>query len=304
MSKILVATILCLFLNAMFKIYKTLLFTSFVLLFSVVYLSIGIVSQLNNYKADKEEIADVLNFENRLMDAQEYIPFFSNTDSKINKWDVLNKSATKSYRKALMLGYVLGLVVFVYILINYFVYNEFDKYRVLGITFIFGSLSFLYLGLQNPFLEIEAYSKDLKITANLISIDKTFEGRTYFLYQNKSVFQLIKLLFSGGNILVGLCLVLFSIVFPLVKLTASLLVLITPNTNTSKKSVSVINKLGKWSMADVFVSAVFLAVFSFTNMNDGVDTSSSTLIGLYFFLTFVILSITSGVFLKKVVELN
>ena len=60
--------------------------------------------------------------------------------------------------------------------------------------------------------------------------------------------------------------------------------------------------LGKWSMADVFISAMFLAVFSFTNMNEGVDTGSTTLIGMYFFLSFVILSIFSGFVLKKLVQ--
>ena len=67
------------------------------------------------------------------------------------------------------------------------------------------------------------------------------------------------------------------------------------------KSISIINKLGKWSMADVFVSSIFLSVFSFSNMNSGVDTASKTLIGIYFFLAFVVLSIISGVFLKKIV---
>ena len=288
----------------MLKNYKTLIFSTVALFVFVLYLSIGVVGHLKNYKSNKDEIAEVLNFENRIMDAQEYVPFFSNTDDKINQWDKLNKKATVSYKKAIRLGYFLAFSVFAYLLVNYFVYQNFELNRVLGIAFIVGGLSFLYLGLQNPFLEIEAYSKDLKISANLIHIDKTFDGRTYFLYQNKSVFELIKLLFTGGNILVGLCIVFFSIVFPLVKLSASLLVLIKPNSQASKKSINIINKLGKWSMADVFVSAVFLAVFSFTNMNNGVDTSSSTLIGLYFFFAFVLLSILSGVFLKKVVESN
>jgi len=230
--------------------------------------------------------------------------FLGNEDQKISDWGALNRKATVEYNTALKLGYLLYLGVFIYLLLNYFYYqHKTDKNRVLGIAFVLAALSFLYLGLQSPFLELEAFNKDLTLSSGIFeSIGKTFEGRTYYLYQNKSVFQLIKLLFTGGNILVGFALLLFSVIFPIIKLTATLLAFVYPHSNLSNKSISIINKLGKWSMADVFVSAVFLAVFSFTNMNEGVDTSAQTLIGLYFFLSFVILSIISGNFLKKVVK--
>jgi len=290
------------------KVFKVLIFSSITLVILVFIITIKEVEILNQYKTHKEEIAEVLNFENRLLDAREYIgelfSFLGNEDQKISDWGALNRKATVEYNTALKLGYLLYLGVFIYLLLNYFYYqHKTDKNRVLGIAFVLAALSFLYLGLQSPFLELEAFNKDLTLSSGIFeSIGKTFEGRTYYLYQNKSVFQLIKLLFTGGNILVGFALLLFSVIFPIIKLTATLLAFVYPHSNLSNKSISIINKLGKWSMADVFVSAVFLAVFSFTNMNEGVDTSAQTLIGLYFFLSFVILSIISGNFLKKVVK--
>ena len=282
------------------KKFKVLLLTTIVLSLGVTFLSTKIVKELNQYKSKKNEIAEVLNFENRILDVGEYIPFFGDGDSKLEEWDTLYKEATVHYNIALKYGFVLVIIVLLYAFLNYLTYQKtVDKARVLGIVFVFASLSFLYLGLQNPFLEVEAFSKDLELNAILT---KTFEGRTYYLYQNKSVLELIKLLFGGGNFLVGMCVLFFSIVFPLFKLLASLIALIKPNTAIAKKSLSMINKLGKWSMADVFISAVYLAVFSFANMNVGVDTESNTLIGLYFFLAFVILSILSGQFLKQVVR--
>jgi len=252
---------------------------------------------------NKNEIADLLNLENRVLDGSEILPFFGNGESKLEEWDVLYKEASGEYDTALKYGFALLVVVLVYAFINYLIYQStVEKRRVLGIVFIFAALSFLYIGLQTPFIEVEAYSIDFKLGSGLFS--KTFEGRTYFLYQNKSVFELIKLLFTGGNLLVGLCVVLFSIVFPLFKLFVSLIALIKPNTKLALRSVSIINKLGKWSMADVFISAVFLAVFSFASMNVGIDTASNTLIGLYFFLAFVLLSIVSGQFLKHVITHN
>jgi len=282
------------------KQFKVLILSTILLAFGVTFLSTKIVIQLNQYKASKNEIAEVLNFENRILDVGEYIPFFGAGDSKLEEWDVLYKDASAYYDTALKYGFVLLIVVLLYAFINYLTYQKtVEKARVLGIVFVFASLSFLYLGLQNPFLEVEAFSKDLELNA---IITKTFEGRTYYLYQNKSVLELIKLLFSGGNFLVGMCVLIFSLVFPLFKLIASLIALLKPNTLLAQKSVSIINKLGKWSMADVFISSVFLAVFSFASMNVGVDTDSNTLIGLYFFLAFVVLSIMSGQFLKQVVK--
>ena len=88
------------------------------------------------------------------------------------------------------------------------------------------------------------------------------------------------------------------------KLISSIVILLNPLSKYSKNAVNVVNKIGKWSMADVFVAGVFLAYFSFSNMNVGVETSAKTLIGLYFFLGFVILSILSSYFVKKANDNN
>jgi hypothetical protein len=189
---------------------------------------------------------------------------------------------------------------------------------------IIAALSFLYVGLSSPFLEIHAYNKDLtfKIPLNVdlsgidlpylgnydlgnyeYQLDQVFEGRTYYLYQNKSVLELITLLYTGGNYLIAIVLIVFSILFPLIKLISSLGVLIRPKTKQSRKTYDTIKSLGKWSMADVFVSAIFLGVFSFANIGEGIDTGATTLIGTYFYLLFVLFSIGSGKYLKKVIDL-
>lgn len=81
-----------------------------------------------------------------------------------------------------------------------------------------------------------------------------------------------------------------------------MIIFLNPGSKTSHRLAPAVIYLGKWSMADVFISAMFLAVFSFTNMNEGVETGSATLIGMYFFLAFAILSIFSGIALKKLVH--
>ena len=52
-------------------------------------------------------------------------------------------------------------------------------------------------------------------------------------------------------------------------------------------------------MADIFVAACFLAFLSFNNLNIGIQTESTTLIGLYFFLGYCLLSIGTYFILKR-----
>lgn len=320
----------------------TFLFVSFIVLFSsVVYLTFTISERLSFYHAKKMEMAQTLNFENRLMNVWEWIPFNTAGDEKVRLWQRLDVEATALYKDAMIMGTTLAAVVLIFTFANLLYYRKRDhKMQIYGLVMVFSALSFLYLGLQSPFLEIEAYNKDLAfqipldidgsviiksyqdhISAELpfglalsdipyvdesgqfhYDLDQTFKGRMYYFYQNKSVLELIKLLYTSGNFLVAICVILFSIVFPLAKLFSSMIIFLNPRSKTAHKLTPAVIYLGKWSMADVFISAMFLGVFSFTNMNEGVDTGSSTLIGMYFFLSFVILSILSGFVLKKLVH--
>lgn len=310
------------------------LFTSFLLLFcAVVLLTFGITQKLSQYNAKKTELAETLNFKERLINVWEWIPYNTVGDEKVATWQRLQEEATVLYDQALLLGLALGGIVLLFAVANLFHYRKQQhKLQVYGLVMVFASLSFLYLGLQSPFLEVEAYNKDLAFQIPIdvdldaqrvvkalkmvtdqedlvlghfeYKIDQTFKGRMYYFYQNKSILDLIKLLYTGGNFLVALCLLFFSIVFPITKLLTSMIVFMKPQTGFARRAVPVINSLGKWSMADVFVAAVFLAYFSFANMNVGVETGATTLIGTYFFLAFVVLSILSGTFFKRLTAKN
>ncbi|MFK8038863.1 MAG: paraquat-inducible protein A [Crocinitomicaceae bacterium] len=265
-----------------------------------------ILESLNQYKQEKETIARELNFEERLMNVSEWNPFSDAAESKLKTYDKLQNSADEFYHTAVYDGLILFGSLIVYLLVVAIYYWKVSFFnQMFGIGLIVVSLCLIYLGLQAPFLEIEAFSNNLafKIPVDLgffeHTFEKTFDGKMLYFYQNKSVFELVYLLFSGGNVLVGLALVLFSIVFPLFKLLSSLFVLIWSHSQYANKVEYIILRIGKWSMADVFVAGIFLAYFSFSNMNVGVDTGAATLIGLYFFLGFVIVSIISSYFVKK-----
>jgi len=301
----------------------TFLFVSFIILFSgVVFLTFTISDHLANYHTKKQQIATELNFEDRLLNVWEWVPFNTIGQEKVEIWQALEMEAGTLYAKAILFGIILGAVVLLFVISNIIYYRRRDhKLQIYGLVMVFSALSFLFLGLQSPFMELEVFNKDLAIKVPIdvdlddiafigdlglgkqhYDFDQTFEGRMYYLYQNKSILELISHLYTGGNFLVAILLIFFSIVFPLIKLFSSIIILLNPKSKTAKRAVPTVVYLGKWSMPDVFVVSIFLAVFSTTNMNAGVDTASATLIGTYFFLSFVVLSIMSGFILKKVIH--
>ena len=67
-------------------------------------------------------------------------------------------------------------------------------------------------------------------------IDKVFQGRTYFYYQNKGVFDIIGILMEAKNYIVAVCIGLFSFIIPCIKLSASLLLLLFPSFASKKNT--------------------------------------------------------------------
>ncbi|MFT4600358.1 MAG: hypothetical protein ACI857_000532 [Arenicella sp.] len=288
------------------KKYISFIIVSGVLLVATLIFTVSITQKLKNYHSKKEQVAELLSIENRMGDAWEWIPvsFLNPGDEKMEQKSELEAKANLYYSSAVKEGWMMLATIASYLCLTLFLYRKSEEYqRAMGMAFIFSALAFLYLGLNAPLMEIEAYVDDFGISMDLsfAQPELGIEGRVYALYQMKSVLGVIGFLYTGGNIPVAIIILIFSIVFPMIKLVSSLVVFIWPGSKYSKNAILVIEKLGKWSMADVFVAAVFLAFFSFSNMSLGVETGSSALIGLYFFVAFVVFSIFSGYFLKRVV---
>ncbi len=171
------------------------------------------------------------------------------------------------------------------------------------------SILCLHIGLFTPMLEIGAVERDLNLAEIPIekkvfgygidvTIQKKFEGDIYFYYQSKSIADLIHLLFKQKNYFVGICILLFSVLFPLVKTCLMCFFVLKPSIKQKKWFSGFVLNLSKWSMADVFVVAMFLGFLAFENMQAGVNTYSNVSMGLYFFLTYCLLSILSSMMTK------
>jgi uncharacterized paraquat-inducible protein A len=106
--------------------------------------------------------------------------------------------------------------------------------------------------------------------------------------------SLITTLLKQNNYIVGLTLLSFSIIIPVFKIISTMLICSFSYFKKNKTLILITKIIGKWSMADVFVAACFLSFLSFNNMTNQIETESNVLLGLYFFLAYVIISLISS----------
>jgi len=95
--------------------------------------------------------------------------------------------------------------------------------------------------------------------------------------------------FVGGIIL------LFSVIFPLIKTLLSFANVFINHLTIVNKSTKLLSALSKWSMTDVFVLSIFLVYLS--SVNSGMSKIVTEIeVGFYFFFIYVILSIVLSFF--------
>lgn len=144
------------------------------------------------------------------------------------------------------------------------------------------SLFFLAIGLLTPVFSL-VVSQNVPVLEQIV-----------LKQDSKGVLDTIKTLFSANQILVALLLLVFSVVTPVLKTVLTFLVISGKDrTGALAKFVKIV---GKWSMADVFVVALLLAIFSLGS--DGL-TDARLGIGLYFFAAYVLLSLLATQFVKS-----
>ncbi len=137
------------------------------------------------------------------------------------------------------------------------------------------------------------------VTATAVSLVAYSEvpvlGRVIFKYESKGIAEAIGRLFNSGNVVLGGLIMLFSIVIPLVK-AALLFAASTTSRGWHEAAIRGIHTFGKWSMADVFVVAVLLAIFA---VGSDATTDAHAGPGLYFFAGYCLLSIAAAAALGK-----
>jgi len=123
----------------------------------------------------------------------------------------------------------------------------------------------------------------------MVTIHKEVEyiGDIVLSFESKGVIGSIVKLFDGGDIVVALVILLFSVVVPVLKVLSLLFISLFMESQFAHKIVKFFKMIGKWSMVDVFVVAVFLV---YLTANKGDVSRAQVEVGLYFFLAYVIVS--------------
>ena len=123
----------------------------------------------------------------------------------------------------------------------------------------------------------------------LVFSDVPILGTVVLKYDTKSIASTIGHLLGSGNFFLALLIGLFSIILPVVKVTLMLVALAPAMKRLRDRSLALILMIGNWSMADVYVVGVLVASLAFTTD----ELSDARIgIGLYYFATYCILSLT------------
>jgi hypothetical protein len=267
-----------------------------------IYFGSIIHSNFGKYQRYKVAYASELNMQKTVLDYKDYIIASEWENSKTTARGYLKK-AVKAKTIGNNYGLMSGVTILVYGFFFFFFYRK-KKISVkqFGIVILNISLVLLIIGITIPMLEFGAFLHNQNIS--IVGISKSFNGKIYLLFQCKSILGVIQTLFQNNNFLVALALFTFSIIFPLSKLVLFYYYLLSNKLNSKPTILKIASYLGKYSMADIFVASTFLAFLSFSSLDFGMKTESATLLGLYFFLGYCILSIATYFIIQKKIEIK
>lgn len=165
------------------------------------------------------------------------------------------------------------------------------------------SLNIIALGIFFPGIFLTMFTLNMEMAANISGSPIT----SNLINKELSIVTTIEELWRDQRTLVALLILFFSVCIPLLKTLLLTLAYFTKRSAIEHKLVKFVSIIGKWSMADVFVVAVFLAILS-TNHGDtsnvqqfnifgfkiALEISSQTMSavgqGFYFFTAYCIVS--------------
>jgi len=177
------------------------------------------------------------------------------------------------------------------------------------------TINLLVAGVMLPMIDIEA--KIVKLYFMVLDNPVVFENQILF-FQSKSIYDLVHLLITSKEtkmIFVGVLLVMFSIIFPTLKLLATTIYYYAKG----KLAESVVVRFfalysTKWSMADVMVVSIFMAYLGLdgvmeselkkleepSNAMNMITTNGTHLeVGFFLFLGFVLSSFVLSILIER-----
>jgi hypothetical protein len=196
------------------------------------------------------------------------------------------------------------LVMALAMIASVFIFKSFSKSEYVLLVTI--SLLLLLTGLLLPMIEIDASISRMSFT--LLGESITFKDQVLY-YKSKSILEVVWLMFRQSRadvMIVGVLVLVFSVLFPLMKQIASLIFVFSERSRENRIVRFMVFKTGKWSMADVMVIAIFMSYIGFAgiiteqlkqieSITSSVEilttNKSSLLTGFFFFTAFAIFSL-------------
>ena len=267
----------------MSKYLQTLLL--FIVLSTLVFLAYRSYDDANKYIQTTKEISSLNNTDQAIQKKVDQfleelsMGLYKGYTKNSNYLDGLNTKAAFYHERSIdYLYYFFGTVVVFIIL-----------FALLDID-----LLYIFIGLSALIALITALFSPLLI----MTVFKSFPviGEVTLSYESKSIYGTISKLYHHSDYLVGTLVLLFSVLIPLVKSLFIALYGFIKETGFANNLAKTIEKIGKWSMADVFIVAVLVVFFS---TKQDIHTSLKIEVGLYFFAGYVLLSILGSSLLGR-----
>src|ERR1043166_5273881 len=178
------------------------------------------------------------------------------------------------------------------------------------------TLILLWVGISLPMIEIDARIDKMEIY--FLSSRIHFDEQIIY-YRAKSILQLFDVLIRDSaysSKVVGLLVLLFSVIFPAIKLMAAIVyVKMKERTHAIVRFIAL--NTAKWSMADVMAVSIFMAYVGFSNIVDSqlkdvnyhsetlnlISTNRTKLLPAYLvFIAFCLSNLLLAVILRKLMK--
>ena len=230
------------------------------------------------------------------------IALYEGTD-KVDTVDIINTKIEENNANKDLYYYILFGLFLAGLLLLIFLSN---KTKIEYLIFTLYSVLLLALGVFLPMIAIDARIEEL----NFPFLGETIQFKDQILfYKSKSIMEVVDLMISQNRLdllFVGILVLLFSVLFPVSKLLSTCGYIFSDKLKNNKVVQFLTFKTGKWSMADVFVIALFMAYLGFDGLiteqlnQIGNLTSSSAILttnnsgllfGFYAFTGFVLFSL-------------
>jgi hypothetical protein len=243
---------------------------------------------------------------------------------RVNDRDALNQKLNRSLEQIRVTmykysTYMLGCVVIV-LLLWWFLRKRTELHVTLFIMSLLFAFILLAVGLTASMIEVDARIKSLDFM--LLGEHVVFKDQVLF-FQSKSIMDVVHVLISqpkADSVMVGVLIMIFSILFPIMKLSSTGIHLLSRKKIAENRFIKYFAfQSGKWSMADVIVIAILmtyiglngllesqLATFNIKSDTLTIITTNNTALqpGYIIFICFVLYGLILSTILKSITPHN